>query len=159
MWVMVNTRMEGRVENVEKDIEMIKLWMIEMKESLTRIEERGKRQDEVTHGVKSEAAAGDTGDTSRPLNVEKDPARFRKLEIPLFTCENPIGWLFKLERYFSINAIEEPDKLEVAVVCLEDKALNWFQWLEVRNPVKSWSDFKRQVKDSSTHKLAMHMRC
>lgn len=31
------------------------------------------------------------------------------------------------------------------MVFLEDKPLNWYQWLEVRNPVKTWSEFKRQV--------------
>lgn len=58
--------------------------------------------------------------------MEKDPTRFRKLEIPLFAGENPIGWLFKIERYFAVNAINDSEKLEAAVVCLEDKALNWY---------------------------------
>lgn len=127
----MNTIMEGRVENVEKDIETMKLWMLEMKETLTRLEDRGKNYENATQGANSGNVAGDSGDTSRPQNVENDPTRFWKLEIPLFAGDNPIGWLFKLKRYFSVNAIEENEKLEAAVVCLEHKALNWFQWLKV----------------------------
>lgn len=137
------------MENLEKDMETRKMWMLEIKDSLTQIEEGRKNLDAEVQGSNSAAVAGATRETSCPQEVEKDPARFRKLEIPLFSGENPIRWLFKLECYFSVNAIEEGGKLEAALVC--DKALNWYQWLEVRHPVKTWVEFKRQVLNRFNH--------
>lgn len=63
------------------------------------------------------------GETTK--QVENDPTRFRKLEIYMFSGEQPIGWLLRLERYFFLyNVIEDEEKLEAVNVCLEGKALN-----------------------------------
>lgn len=50
---MVNIRMESRVENLAKefaivkgDVETMKMWMMEMRDSLTHIEGRGKNVEE-----------------------------------------------------------------------------------------------------------------
>lgn len=54
--------------------------------------------------------------------------RRRKLKLPVFDDEDPNGWIFKAERYFSINQIGEDEMMEATVVCLEGEALAWFQW-------------------------------
>ncbi|KAK9037178.1 hypothetical protein V6N11_022099 [Hibiscus sabdariffa] len=47
-----------------------------------------------------------------------------------------------LQRYFHFNGIGDEDKLEVAAVCLDGKALNWFQWCEARTPIVTWDVFR-----------------
>lgn len=59
-----------------------------------------------------------------------------------------------MERYFSINAVIEDEKMEAAVVCLEGKALSWYQWIELRNSVNTWTTFKRQVLGQFQHSQA-----
>ncbi|RDX80407.1 Retrovirus-related Pol polyprotein, partial [Mucuna pruriens] len=51
----------------------------------------------------------------------------RRLEVPYFTGEDPNGWIHRVERYFDINHILEEEKVLAASICLEGKALNWFQ--------------------------------
>lgn len=78
-------------------------------------------------------------------DMEKEVGRYRKLELPVFTGEDPLGWFCRAERYFHINAIPETERLEAAIVCLEGKALNLYQWVESRTTIRGWQEFKREV--------------
>jgi hypothetical protein len=56
------------------------------------------------------------------------------LEIPIFKGDDAYGWLVRIERYFRLNGVRVHEKLDAAVIALEDKALNWFQWWEEQTP-------------------------
>jgi len=73
----------------------------------------------------------------------REPNRFRRLEMPIFSGEDPMGWLFRMERYFTVNGVEEYEKMDAAVVCLEERTLKWYQWLETRQRVQGWPEFRR----------------
>ncbi|KAF7821313.1 Retrotransposable element Tf2 [Senna tora] len=172
---MVSTRMEGRVDTMETemgamkgeiaaiqvDITSIKEFMLEMKDSLGRLEgkktqehdtggsrlegekeQEEERQEEEGGGENRERRRIPQGDDS---GAERDNGRYRKLELPIFDGEDPIGWLFRVERYFPVNAVPGEEKLDAVAVCMEGKALNWIQWMEVRNPLQSWSGFKKEL--------------
>lgn len=66
--------------------------------------------------------------------------RGKKLELPLFHGEDPHGWVFRAERYFTINDVDEGDMVLAASVCMEGKALGWFQWLDAQEPFADWRD-------------------
>lgn len=51
----------------------------------------------------------------------------------------------RVERYFWVNGVQEEEKLDVVVVTLEDRALNWYQWWEEETLDFSWGEFKRAV--------------
>lgn len=112
-----------------------------MQDKLEQIAEKQKsadqppEQDQPSH----EETTGSTGDH------EKEVGKYRKLQLPIFDGEDPIGWLFRVERYFRINAVAEMERLEAAIVCLEGKALNWYQWVETRAPIREWSEFKQEL--------------
>ncbi|XP_020704066.2 uncharacterized protein LOC110115235 [Dendrobium catenatum] len=49
-----------------------------------------------------------------------DP-RVRKLKMPIFEGEDAHGWIYKVERYFTVNGLTEEEKLAAAGLCLEGK--------------------------------------
>ncbi|PHU30335.1 hypothetical protein BC332_02428 [Capsicum chinense] len=49
----------------------------------------------------------------------REETRPRRLELPLFSSDNPYGWLNRAERYFHFNGIDDQEKLEAAAVCFE----------------------------------------
>ena len=51
-----------------------------------------------------------------------DP-RVRKLKMPIFKGEDAYGWVYRVERYFTINGPSEREKLMAAALCLEGKTL------------------------------------
>ncbi|XP_031271373.1 uncharacterized protein LOC116129775 [Pistacia vera] len=77
----------------------------------------------------------------------KDDKKIRKLEQPIFNRDDPFGWTFKADRYFAINQYKEKEMVEAAAMCMEGRALNWYQWLESPRPVQSWKDFKVALID------------
>ena len=65
--------------------------------------------------------------------------------MPIFTRDNPDGWIFRAERYFNINRLTEGERLATAGVSVDSDALSWLQWTEVQAPFSSWDDFKRRL--------------
>lgn len=51
--------------------------------------------------------------------------KFRELQLPVFEGEDPLGWIYRVERYFAVNEISEAERLQAAGVSLEGKTLNW----------------------------------
>lgn len=47
--------------------------------------------------------------------------RGKKLELPVFHSDDPHGWIFRAERYFSTNDIDEREKVVAALVCMEGR--------------------------------------
>lgn len=77
--------------------------------------------------------------------VERELNNLLKVELPVFSGEDVIGWLFRVERYFTANRTPEEEKVSAVVVCLEGKAINWFQWLDARKSIITWKEFKRAL--------------
>lgn len=71
--------------------------------------------------------------------------RFKKLDLPLFSGENPDGWIMRAERYFKFHRLTEDEKVEAAVVALEGEALLWFQWEDSRRTITRWEELKGMV--------------
>lgn len=76
-----------------------------------------------------------SGSRSRSVPREESPAPFhamggRKLELPVFSGDDAYSWIVHAERFFKLHSVADDEKLDVVVVALEDKALNWFQWWE-----------------------------
>lgn len=63
--------------------------------------------------------------------------RVKKLEMPIFSGENPNGWLHRAERYFEVNELTEKEKLGAVEVSLYGNALSWLRWMEARPPFLS----------------------
>lgn len=67
--------------------------------------------------------------------------------MPICEGEGPYEWVYKVERYVTVNELSEREKLTVAALCLEGKALTWYQWREQRQPMQSWSEFKDRLME------------
>ena len=68
-----------------------------------------------------------------------------RLDLPLFSGDNPDGWIFRAERYNLLNRLSEEHMLEAAIIGLEGDALTWFQWEHQRRPILSWATLKQLI--------------
>lgn len=139
---MVVTRMEARIEQLERvmnetqgmrnlvadlqrDGQENREQMAAMQNALTQMREQGntilRLLQEANHqnggerrmeGERQEGGGG-VGD------YDRDGQRFRRLDMPLFDGDDPMGWTFRMERYFTVNGIPEAERLDAAVVSLE----------------------------------------
>ena len=65
--------------------------------------------------------------------------------MPIFEGEDAHGWIYRMERYFDIQEIQEMDQLWAAVLCMEGPALSWYRWSEGRAPFRSWKGLKSRL--------------
>lgn len=63
-----------------------------------------------------------------------------------------------------MNTVAKHEKVQSVVVYLEGNALSWFQWMEVRSPVRDWVTFKmsllerfRLLQDCIAHEELMSL--
>lgn len=49
--------------------------------------------------------------------------RHKMLDLPIYSCPNPDGWILRAEQYFSFYNLSEDEKLEAAIVSLNGDAL------------------------------------
>lgn len=74
--------------------------------------------------------------------------RLRKLEMHVYKGEElkeTDRWFYQLERYFEVNQLLEKDKLDDGVMCLDDDALERYQWESKRTPMADCGSFCEQL--------------
>ncbi|XP_059306831.1 uncharacterized protein LOC132058301 [Lycium ferocissimum] len=145
---MVSTRMEGRIEGLEKTMDevqeeigsvrnylgQLRDWMQKKKdehdaEILQHMKGKSVVQEDPIKDVDvmAENSSNRRGDGFREVQPQfRGETHPRRLELPLFSGDNLYGWLNRAERYFHFNGIDDKNKLEAVDVCLEGRALNWF---------------------------------
>ncbi|CAO2813321.1 unnamed protein product [Amaranthus hypochondriacus] len=69
----------------------------------------------------------------------------RRLEFPVFTGEAPEEWILKAKRSFEFYHLAEKEKIQAAMVGLEEDALAWFRWENKRNRITSWQNLKKMM--------------
>ncbi|CAM8882331.1 unnamed protein product [Rhodiola kirilowii] len=72
--------------------------------------------------------------------------RLPKLEIPFFSGENVVGWLFQIERFFQFHATPTDQKLFIATFYMTGIALSWYQWMYSTHQISSWEAFRRNLE-------------
>ncbi|KAG5598550.1 hypothetical protein H5410_029920 [Solanum commersonii] len=127
------SRMEGRVEQVEtnltgvrEDVRKLEGWFQEMTETLARIEAQGRTMMAEASPYQIKSVENQEKGSNVNWAGEKDGKKFRKLQLPVFEGDDPLGWIFRVERYFAVNEISEAERLQAEGVCLEEKALSWY---------------------------------
>ena len=66
-----------------------------------------------------------------------------KLDFPKFFGEDSESWICKSEKFFELNTIDENQKLRLASLHLEDKAMTWYRWYEKSHTLRTWQEFSR----------------
>ena len=97
---------------------------------------RGKTPN--TPGVGQDMSESSVAQTALRLDH-----RYRKLEMLIFSGENPYEWLLKAESFFDIHKFSEAERLEAAVVAFEGDALLWYQWEHKQRAILSWAELRR----------------
>lgn len=65
---------------------------------------------------------GDKGDEG-----QYDRNKFKKVEMQVFSGDDPNGWLSRADRYFQIHWLSDSEKVIVAVISFEEAALSWYR--------------------------------
>ncbi|KAH6824297.1 ATP binding / aminoacyl-tRNA ligase/ nucleotide binding protein [Perilla frutescens var. hirtella] len=138
----MSTRMEARVEMIEKGLESLRTEFDQWHPRLEKIDKLDDKLDSFTtmlhtmmkdkgpeQGFPSAATShgvhtiSDESPGSGAHSTPRETAN--KMTLPPFTSEEPKAWLSRAKQYFQLNLILEHCKVEVALVAMEGAALHW----------------------------------
>ncbi|CAH9133286.1 unnamed protein product [Cuscuta epithymum] len=171
--VLTRLNMEQRLDSLERSFERSKEEMRTelgaMNESLqmllekmqnletqgNRRKRRGRsatpRRRQTSASVSSSSSGGNSHD-SKSVSRTPEHTRIndrvytgRKVDLPLFSGNDAYGWLLRVERYFKLNHVLEGDKVEVVLIAMTERALNWYQWWDEQTDDHSWGNFKEAL--------------
>ncbi|XP_071728193.1 uncharacterized protein [Rutidosis leptorrhynchoides] len=60
-------------------------------------------------------------------NSHKQVTRFTKLEFPKFDGTDVKGWIYRSKQFFLADQVEDDDKVRIASIHMQGRALNWHQ--------------------------------
>ncbi|KAF1891370.1 hypothetical protein Lal_00017002 [Lupinus albus] len=147
-WVQEHEKMRQERKKMRQEREELRL-RLELNEIRTKNTEKMLAAIATKLGIsKGATSIGDGSENEGEVQRHKthqNHDRWHKLEIPIFLGEDAYGWVQKLERYFTLKAISEKERMQATMVALEGKALNWYQWWECCNPSPTWESFKIAV--------------
>ncbi|KAF9616826.1 hypothetical protein IFM89_032676 [Coptis chinensis] len=75
-------------------------------------------------------------------NIQGRPLR---LDFPRFEGEEPEGWLFQVERFFSLNPMPPAQQVTMASIHLRGGAVPWYRWLHNSMGDLTWNQFSRAL--------------
>ncbi|KAL0533794.1 hypothetical protein IC582_028065 [Cucumis melo] len=122
-----------------------------------QVTESTAKESEKVKGKESDASSSRAADSDRNFGADRndrridsddnfhDQNKFKKIEMPVFTGEDPDSWLFRAERYFQIHKLTESKKMLVSTVSFDGPALNWYRSQEERDKFTSWSNMKERL--------------
>ncbi|KAL4571363.1 hypothetical protein LXL04_018121 [Taraxacum kok-saghyz] len=67
------------------------------------------------------------------------------VKLPQFDGIDPQGWITKAELYFQVNKIPVTQKLQLAQMCMDGVALNWYTNLLIKHPSTDWLHFRDKM--------------
>ncbi|WVY99938.1 hypothetical protein V8G54_026008 [Vigna mungo] len=69
----------------------------------------------------------------------------KKILLPPFYGEDPVGWIAKVEVYFNVNETREAVRVNLAQLCMEGNTIHFFHALLNEYDELTWEDLKREM--------------
>lgn len=73
------------------------------------------------------------------------PSKYTKIDFPQFDGDNPCGWIYHCERFFTFYNINNDDKIYLATIHMKGKAIDWFQGYETTTNRLTWRSFSKDL--------------
>ena len=91
----------------------------------------------------------DAGTSSR--NQSQVNLKSVRIDVPCFENGDPQGWIFKIQQYFDFQNATEEQRLWIAPLYFDGKALAWYQWLQKNTKIVSWTTFLQSLQVQFGH--------
>lgn len=67
------------------------------------------------------------------------------LDFSSFNCDDPTGWIYKINQFFHFYNILPHQRLRLASFHMEEKALIWFKDMKKSGQIQDWENFTRAL--------------
>lgn len=71
----------------------------------------------------------------------------KKVELPSFDGEDPVGWITRAETYFEVQGTSEEVKIRLAKLSMEGATIHWFNLLRETEDDLTWLKLKQALME------------
>ncbi|VFQ69232.1 unnamed protein product [Cuscuta campestris] len=75
-----------------------------------------------------------------------DPIPRMRIDAPRFSGEDPVGWIFRIQKYFDYFFTPEAERLHLVAMLIDHPASEWFRYYQANNCNVSWMAFLVAVR-------------
>ncbi|KAA0062661.1 Transposon Ty3-I Gag-Pol polyprotein [Cucumis melo var. makuwa] len=154
--IMKVPAIESSLNEISRNLELMRLqsdkqqMLLLVMESVTHesVSTKGKEKEASTSKSADIEGIAENGRNERKTendDTTTDRSKFKKVEMPVFSGEDPDSWLFQAERYFQIHKLIESEKMLVSTISFDGPALNWYRSQEERDKFLSWANLKERL--------------
>ncbi|GKB12369.1 hypothetical protein Tco_0846292, partial [Tanacetum coccineum] len=73
-------------------------------------------------------------------------SRMNKLEFPKFHGDDVQGWMFRAKQFFSIDNVQEDDKIKIVLIHMYDRTLGWnLQFMRNHGDNVTWAVYEKAI--------------
>lgn len=138
-----------RLTEMQADLEIVKGSlpdMREIKELLLEIKKRKTPSEDGASSINKEDKSEKTvshADENSSDDSEEEPRRswLKKVVLPAFEGEDPLGWVARAEKFFEVQGVKSTEKLHLAFISMEGNAVHWYQFWRQKAKKASWEEF------------------
>jgi hypothetical protein len=92
-----------------------------------------------------------TPETPEASSVKDSADEFKmavkKVELPAFNGDDPVGWITRAETYFEVQGTTEEVKVRLAKLSMEGTTIHWFNLLRETEDNLTWLKLKQALID------------
>ncbi|KAA8531158.1 hypothetical protein F0562_005928 [Nyssa sinensis] len=134
------------IRRIEDAIQHLKESSDKQAEAMTGIKDLvstlNLKYEQISEKVSSSSSGSPIIPTREPTNNQNQwQTRFAKLDFLKFFSEDLEAWVYKCEKFFEFNTIDETQKVRLASIHMEDRAIHWFRWYKKTHILRSWREF------------------
>ncbi|KAF5466832.1 hypothetical protein F2P56_016722, partial [Juglans regia] len=147
---------EDHIQNTESQFTTIGVEMLAMRRQMETMLKQFSGMAADLHSVKATLSGYVASNSQQNQNLENQNSQLVphntdiqprpiRLDFPVFHGDNPHGWLFKVNHFFTYHNTLPQHKLRLVSLHMEGKALVWFQDLEESGTINSWEAFVKAL--------------
>ena len=69
-----------------------------------------------------------------------------RIDVPRFEDGDPRGWIFKIQQYIDFHSATEEQRLQIAPLYFDGKALSWYRWRQKNAKIDSLTSFLKSLQ-------------
>ena len=104
-------------------------------------QQRGQHQPRSSSHNRNDQDEGTVAKSQVSVNLKSI-----RIDVPRFGNGDPQGWIFKIQQYFNFHNASEKQRLQIAPLYFDGKALAWYQWLHKNTKILSWTNFLHSLQ-------------
>ncbi|GAU25314.1 hypothetical protein TSUD_375770, partial [Trifolium subterraneum] len=132
-------QMEARVEALESEISVVRTSIIDVQNTVK------ENHASLIALIEKWEAKGGCSNTTHNVIVSEFRHAVKKVELPMFTGEDPAGWISRSEIYFHVHETISEVKVKLAHLCMEGSTIHFFNSLLRENEDLTWEGLKEAL--------------